>query len=128
MTDSIIFESAARSASENSRTITWDKGHFPQVRGTRLYLDITSVSGTSPTLDLKVQGYNGLADSWFDIPGASFTQKTTTDADQLTIYPDLVEQANSKVSEHIGKQFRVVAELGGVTPSFTFSLGADLLQ
>ncbi len=100
-----------------------NEGH----RGIELYLDITAVSGTSPTLDIKLQGKDETSGKYFDVPGAAFAQKTGTGQATLTIYPGIAESANVSVSDILAGMFRFVATIGGTdTPTFTFSLGANL--
>ena len=75
--------------------------HTPVVFG--LYVGGT-ISGTSPTLDVKIQGTNDNGSNWSDI--VSFTQVTTTGGRQyvraLTPY----------------KQIRGVIDVGGTSPSY----------
>jgi hypothetical protein len=52
-------------------------------RGIELTLDITAASGTTPTLDVKIQGKDEVSDTYTDIPGAAFTQKTAAGDDKL---------------------------------------------
>ena len=93
-------------------------------RGIIIYMEITAVSGTSPTLDSKVQGYDALGDVWHDITGAVFAQKTGAGSDYLTIYPGIGETSNEAVSDVIPQHIRVHSTLGGSsTPTVTFTLG-----
>lgn len=120
-----VFSSAARTAATHQSDEIWTL----EYRGIRLYLDITAASGTSPTLDLKVQTHDPVSDKWFDMPGATFVQKTTTGTDDLTLYPGIAETANETVSDTVGPKFRVHGTIGGSdTPTFTYSIGAQLLK
>ena len=93
-------------------------------RGIIIYMEVTAVSGTSPTLDCKVQGYDALGDVWHDITGAVFAQKTGAGNDYLTIYPGIGETANEAVSDVIPALIRVHSTLGGSSsPTVTFTLG-----
>ena len=93
-------------------------------RGIIIYMEVTAVSGTSPTLDAKVQAYDALGDVWHDITGAVFAQKTGTGNDYLTIYPGIGETANEAVSDVIPALIRVYNTIGGSsTPTVTFTLG-----
>ena len=93
-------------------------------RGIIIYMEITAVSGTSPTLDSKVQAYDALGDVWHDITGAVFAQKTGTGSDYLTIYPGIGETGNEAVSDVIPAFIRVYNTIGGSsTPTVTFTLG-----
>lgn len=118
-----LFSSAARTATTNGA----DQNNVRH-RGVQLVLDITAVSGTAPTLDVKVQCKDDISDKYVDIPGAAFAQKTAAGTDRLLIYPGVAETANKEISDILPKRWRVVATIGGTTPSFTFSLGAQALR
>lgn len=95
--------SAARTANGNSGSL--DFGWFDEIL---VYLDITAVAGTSPTLDVKVQTSYNNAD-WFDLPGGAFPQKTAAGKDL-------------KQFSNYGRFIRAAWTVGGTTPSFTFRL------
>jgi len=118
-----VLASAARTATTNS-----DDQQNLDAHGARFYLNITAVSGSSPTLDVKVQAKDPVAGGYFDIPSAAFAQKTSTGSDDLTVYPGIAETSNETVSDVIPRDWRVVATLGGSSPNFTFSLGAHYLK
>lgn len=119
----IIFPSAVNTATVNSA----DQQNSEN-RGVRLFLNISAASGTSPTLEVKLQMKDNLSGTYIDLPGSAFAQKITTGASSLTIYPGIAETANETVSDIFTRTWRVVATIGGTTPSFTFSLGATLMQ
>ena len=97
-------------------------------RGVRLYLDITTETGTA-TLDVKLQGRDVASGDWVDVPGAAFAQKSavTTDPVSLTVYPGIAETAGETVSDVLPAWWRVVAVVAGGGAAMTFSVGADLL-
>ena len=76
-------------------------------------LDVTAVSGTTPTMTVKIQTSDDGGTTWYDLPNASFTQATgaTTQAIQITNFGDMLRAAYT---------------VGGTTPSFTFSVKAIL--
>lgn len=117
-----IFASASRTASANS-------DDFEQIgfKGVRLYLDVSAASGTTPTLDVKIQAKDKLSGNYIDLTGAAFAQKTTTGTDYLTIYPGIGETANEAISDLVPNTWRAVATIGGTTPDFTFSLSAEYI-
>ena len=93
-------------------------------RGIVIYLNCTAVSGSSPTADCKIQGYDALADVWQDITSATFAQVTAASTQTLTIYPGIGETSNEAVSDVIPALIRVHNTIGGSsTPTVTFSLG-----
>ena len=119
--EATVFSSAARTATANST----DQVNY-DARGIKMHLDITASSGTTPTLDIKLQALiNGV---YIDIAGAVFTQKTTTGTDELTVYPGIAETANESVSDVIPRTWRAVATIAGSSPSFTFSLGVSYIK
>ena len=120
--DISVFKSLARTVTENSPDQLSDV-----YRGIRLTLDVTAVSGTTPTLDVKIQRLDPLSGKYVDLPSGAFSQKTGTGTDDLIIYPGISETANRSVSDCLGRLWRAVATIGGTTPSFTFSLGATYI-
>ena len=120
-----VFESKARTASANSS----DQNNFGY-RGVTLNLKAASKTGTSPTLDVKVQGKDPVTGEYFDIHGAAFAQVTDnqTAPVYLTIYPGVAETSGQTVSDVLPKTWRVVTTIGGsATPGYTFSVSATLL-
>jgi len=96
-------------------------------KGAIFVLDITVVTGTNPTMDIKLQFKDALSGKFIDIPLAIFVQKTGTGSDVLTIYPGIAVIANESVNGVLPSEYRVVVTIDGTTPSFTFSLSADYL-
>lgn len=95
------------SAAETS-TINGAVQNSEEASSLDLFLDVTAVSGSSPTLDVKIQTRDGASDSWVDVTPA-FTQATGVTSERKRI-------------TGLGKQIRFVAAIGGSSPSFTFSL------
>lgn len=94
-----------------------------EAKGIRLSLNVSAISGTSPTLDVKLQHKDPVSGTWIDITGAAFAQKTSTGTDDLVIYPGITSTANRRVSDALPKTWRAVCTIGGTGPSVTFSLG-----
>jgi len=107
-------------------TNSWDQENLTW-RGVHLFLRISEVSGTTPTLDIKIQAKDTPLGTYYDLSGASFTQKTSAVSDDLLVYPGVSETANRKVSGVLPVYWRVVATIGGTSPSFTFTLVAHCL-
>ena len=121
--EATVFASAARTTTTNSSDIT-----NYNARGARFTLDITAASGTSPTLDVKMQMKDTLSGKYVDIASAVFAQKTTTGTDELILYPGVAETANESVSDILPRVYRAVATIAGTTPSFTFTLTANYVN
>lgn len=79
----------------------------------RLLLNVTAASGTSPTLDVKIQTRKDASDTFRDLASSpAFAQKTTTGTER-------------KCFTGLDRQIRVVATIGGTTPSFTYSVSGE---
>jgi hypothetical protein len=111
-----IWNAVTMSSSTNSADIHSSAG------GGRFFLWISSASGTSPTIIVKIQSRDPLSGSYIDLLSASFAQYTGTVAAELTVYPGIATAANQAVSYVLSGDFRAVATIGGTSPSFTVSL------
>lgn len=103
--DSNLLTSAARTASAQTTTTAvgaYTMGVF--------YLDVTAVSGTTPTLNVTIEGKDPTSGKYFTI--GTFTQLTAIGNQRITI-PQLLDS-----------NIRVNYQIGGTTPSFTFTVGA----
>lgn len=76
------------------------------VREGLLLVEVSAVSGTSPTLDVKLQTSPDGA-SWFDLPGGALAQITASGNYALKV-------------ANFGRFIRVAYSIGGTTPSFAF--------
>lgn len=112
-----VVVSGARTATFNSEDIS-DNANS----GGIFFLNITAASGTTPTLDVKLQMKSVISGIYIDIPGAAFAQKVTTGTDYLVVQPNIAAVANKAVSQVLSPTFRLVATIGGTTPSFTFAV------
>lgn len=124
MQENQIFESAARTATFQSREFEVPKG----AKGAKFFLAITAVSGTTPTLALKIQEKDPISGNWVDVNGAAFASKTAVNTDTLEVYPGVAAVAGRRVSGVLGKTIRAFVTIGGTTPSFTCSLAAVFLD
>lgn len=105
-----LFPSAARTATANGTGVD-----LQQYSGdVAVLLDSAAGTGTSPTLDVKLQ--DSADNSTFaDISGATFTQVTSAAAAQEKIV----------INKDAARRYvRAVATIGGTSPSFTFSVNA----
>lgn len=105
-----LHPTAARTATVNGTGV--DVTQF--VGEIAVVLDSAAGTGTSPTMDVKLQDSDAVGGTYADIPGATFTQVVDAVAAQ-------------KIAVKVGgvnKFIRAVATIGGTTPSFTFSVNA----
>lgn len=125
MQDITILSSAARTATTNSNQQGFQGDNAV---GAIFHLDITAVSGTTPSMTVKIQGQNPVSGSWYDIPGAAFAAKTAAATDTLVVHPSVTTAVGQASAQVIPRVFRAVATITGTTPSFTFSLAAQSLR
>jgi hypothetical protein len=76
-----------------------------------VFLNVTAVSGTTPSMTVKMQTSDDGGTTWYDIPGGAFTAATaaTTQLLSFTAFGDTV---------------RCVSTISGTTPSFTYAVKA----
>ena len=128
-----MFASELRAAgAHTSNIITNHTG-----KGGVFYLDITAEGGTA-TLDVKLQGLDRISGDWFDLgnnvvgTGAyAYAQASgvTTGPTVLTVYPGLTASANAVCTGRLPVTFRAPATVAGsTTPTFTFSLGVEIIN
>jgi len=82
-------------------------------------LSVGTVAGTTPTLNVKMQASPDGSGSWVDITGATFTQVTTSNQDQMIRFT--VPPAASTTAPAY-RYVRAVATIGGTSPAFALSV------
>jgi hypothetical protein len=104
-----LLPALSRNANANGSAV--DLSAYVNVRAYKAYLDVGNVTGTSPTLDVKIQESDD-GTTFTDISGAAFAQMSAT--------------GNQTLVFKTGKRYvRAVATLGGSSPVFV--CGAYLL-
>lgn len=101
----ILHTSAARAASGNGSAV----GGFDKVAWTRVQLNVTAASGTTPTLDVVVEDtLDGT--NWNTV--GTFTQATAVTRQVINLAAPFTDR------------LRIRYTIGGTTPSFTFAVHA----
>ncbi len=90
-----------------------------------LFLNVSAVSGTTPSMTSKVQVLDVVSGVWMDVPGAVFPAVTAAGVTTLQIGLGSTPVANVSVNQSVRNQYRVVSTITGTTPSFTFSIGSQ---
>jgi hypothetical protein len=90
-----------------------------------LFLNVSAVAGTTPSLSVRVQVLDVVSGVWMDVPNAVFPTMTAAGVATLTIFPGATVTANASVNQSVRNQYRVVSTITGTTPSFTFSIGSQ---
>lgn len=105
-----IFAAAARTASPTNSD-TFDTSESSTLV---LTLAATAKTGTSPTLDVKLQTSHDGGSTWVDVTSAAFTQLTSGTS---------LPSTETKVFTHLGALCRLVSTIGGsATPGWTYSV------
>lgn len=115
-----IFASASYGTGANNSAEFYNAGW----RGIRLFVNITAVGGGG-TVVFKVQNYDPVSASWFDVTNLASASLNANAATLITFYPSVNNTANTQVSQHLGCRWRLVATVG--TNAVTFSVGGDYL-
>jgi len=117
--EATVLSSAARTASGNSADQT---NH--NARGILIIIDVTAVSGTSPTLQIRVQAKCPVSGKYYTI--AQTATWSTIGTRAMAVYPGASDSQalmdNNEVP--LPRTYRVRYIIGGTNPSFTFSVGA----
>jgi len=107
-----------------ARTTTGQTGSIElNSTGVIMTVDVTAVSGTTPTLVVKLQYYDSVSATWIDVTAATTTTINAIGASTLVVHPSVAEVANAKVAYPLPRIIRAHYTIGGTTPSFTFSIG-----
>jgi hypothetical protein len=81
-------------------------------------LEVGAVSGTSPTLDVKIQESDNPTTGYTDVTGLTFTQVTAANNSQVLKIEGIGGTPRKRY-------LRAVGTIGGTSPSFTF--GVEIL-
>lgn len=94
-------------------------------KGVKVVVDVTAISGTSPTLVVTIEGKDAASGKYYTLlASASLTATGTT---VYTVYPGVAVTANVSASDVLPKTFRVRSTIGGTTPSVTATVGVTML-
>src|SRR5690348_10994234 len=66
-------------------------------RGVKVVVDVTAITGTAPTLTVKLQGYDPVSHKTYDILASAALSAVGTTV--LTIYPGLTAAANTTADD-----------------------------
>jgi hypothetical protein len=112
----LITHSAA-SAGENG-----DDQTNISARGVAVVVDITAITGTSPTLTVTIEGKDTASGKYYTLLASVALSATGTTV--LTVYPGLSAAANSVANDVLPRTWRVKTAIGGTGPSVTATVGA----
>lgn len=94
-------------------------------RGIQVGINITAITGTSPTLTVTIQGKDVASGQYYTLLASAALNATGFTL--LTIYPGLTVAANSVANQVMPRTFNIKAVVGGTTPSVTATIGTSLV-
>lgn len=93
--------------------------------GIKLVIDITAITGTSPTLTVTLQGKDTASGKYYNMLASAALSAVGTTV--LTLFPGAAVSANVSANDILPRNFRVQAVVGGTTPAVTATIGASLI-
>lgn len=113
--DNIVVPAQVSVPAARTSTVTGSAVNLAGYAGAVLIVqDVGAVSGTTPTLDGKIQDSADGSTNWNDVAGATFVQVTASNNIQAI-----------NVDRRLAKAFiRYVGTIGGSSPSFTMGVTA----
>lgn len=111
---------SAASAGGNSSDQTNMNG-----RGVQVGINITAISGTSPTLTVTVQGKDAASGAYYTILASA--SLNATGFTLLTVYPGAATTANVSTPIPLPRTWRILYAITGTGPSVTATVGASVI-
>lgn len=92
--------------------------------GVQLGINITAITGTTPTLTVIIEGQDDASGIWYSL--LSSAALSATGFTLLTLFPAVATVANVSVPQVLPKTWRVRYAIAGTTPAVTATIGASL--
>lgn len=96
-------------------------------RGVQVGVNITAGTGTSPTLQVIIEGKDAASGTYYTLL-ASAAIAATPGFTLLSLYPSLTAVANSVANQVLPRVWRVRTVIGGATPAVTATVGASVIN
>lgn len=93
--------------------------------GLKLVIDITAITGTTPTLTVTIQGKDTASGKYYTILASAALSSVSTTV--LTVFPGITASANVAANDILPRTWRVSAVIGGTTPAVTATIGASVV-
>lgn len=95
-------------------------------KGILLYVHVSAITGTSPTLTVTLQGKSPESGQYYTLLASAAISATGLTV--LKVYPGLTAAANLAANDILPPTFRVVTAIGGTTPAVTATVSAVLVD
>lgn len=93
-------------------------------RGILLFVNISAISGTTPTLTVTLKGLDPNGNAYTILASSALNATGLT---VLKVYPALTAAANAVANDVLPVSWRIDTTIGGTTPSVTATISANLL-
>lgn len=95
-------------------------------KGVLVYIDIDTITGTSPTLTVTIQGVSPVSGEVHTVLASSAL--TAAGLTVLKVYPGLTASANLAANDILPSTWRIISAIGGTSPSVTATISASLID
>ena len=94
----------------------------PFYKGVQIGIDVTAITGTSPTLTVTLEGVDATTGSTFTVLASAAISAAgyTT----LTVYPGIAVSANATADTVLPYKWKISTAIGGTTPAVTAQITA----
>lgn len=98
----------------------------PSFKGLHVVVDITTITGTTPTLTVTVEGKDPVSGKYYTLLASAALNATGTTV--LRIYPGLTASTNVTANDVLPRTWRVRSTIGGTGPAVTATIAANLIN
>lgn len=95
----------------------------PQAKGLIVGINITAITGTTPTLTVTIKGKDPHSGTYYTVLASAALN--ATGYTELIVCPGTTVAANLAVSRPIPTDWRIETTIGGTTPAVTASISAQ---
>lgn len=93
--------------------------------GVLLVVDITAITGTTPTLTVTLQGKDPVSGKYYTILVSAALNAIGTTV--LRVHPSLTPAVNLVANDVLPAVYRAISAIGGTTPAVTYTVSAHRL-
>ena len=93
--------------------------------GVQVRLNVTALTGTTPTLTVTLQGYDPASGTYFTILASAAIAAVGMTV--LNVFPSATAVANGSVNAQMPQQWRILTAIAGTTPAVTATVSACTL-
>lgn len=111
---------------QGAGTVTSPDQINPAGSGIKLVIDITALTGTTPTVAVTLQGKDTTSGKYFTILASAALSAVGTTV--LTVFPGATASANVAANDILPRTWRVSVTVAGTGPAATATIGASVIN